>query len=496
MADLRDLKDKAAQLAGKGKLEKAAEAYRAILRSDPRDVASRHKLGELLRKLGNDEGAIAEYRQAADAYARQGLLIKAVAVCKVILEIDPGHEDTQRALADLYARRRAAPASPSGVRGAVPRVPPAALPEAGPEAEERVELPLAAPGQVIVPAPAHAAAELPPELDPALAAPDDEASTAFEVILEAAGQARAAGVEQEVVVESDEPLAGAPASPEVAPALPRIPLFSDLAPQAFRALTERLALRRVADGEVVVEQGEDGERFYVVASGRFRVERREDSGERVLLARLGEGAFFGEMALLSGQPRAASVVAEGAGELLELRAEVLASLCRQHPHLADSLQRFYRQRLLANAMATSPLFRPFDRAVRATVMERFRSRPVAAGETVIREGAPSDGLYVVLSGTLDVWKRKGSGRARAGALREGDVFGEMSCLRKSPASATVVARRAGTLLRLPRTEFDELVVTYPQILETVSELTDERQQTLQAILDGSAEWTDEGMVLV
>jgi hypothetical protein len=40
------------------------------------------------------------------------------------------------------------------------------------------------------------------------------------------------------------------------------------------------------------------------------------------------------------------------------------------------------------------------------------------------------------------------------------------------------------------------VVTYPQILELVSDLTDERQQTLQAILDGTAEWTDEGMVLV
>ncbi|HET6921700.1 MAG TPA: cyclic nucleotide-binding domain-containing protein, partial [Anaeromyxobacteraceae bacterium] len=284
--------------------------------------------------------------------------------------------------------------------------------------------------------------------------------------------------------------------PAGAPALPRIPLFSDLAPAAFRALTERLSLRRTAGAEVVVEQGGAGQSFYVVASGRFRVEKREESGERVVLAHLGEGAFFGEMALLSGEPRAASVVAEGEGELLELRADVLEALCREHPHVADSLGRFYRRRLLANAMATSPLFRPFDRTERAAIMERFRSRPVAARETVIREGKPSDGLYVVLSGTLEVWKRKGATDVRAGTLREGDVFGEMSCLRKTPASATVVARRSGTVLRLPRAEFDELVVTYPQVLELVSELTDERQQTLQAILDGTAEWTDEGMVLV
>ncbi len=505
MADLRAMKDKAAELAARGKLEKAAQAYRAILEADRHDAASRHKLGELLRKLGDDRAAIAEYRQVADAWARQGLLIKAIAVCKVILELDPGHRDTQQALAGLYARRQGSPGSASSPGSAAGNAPPGepAPTEQGVGAQgqpagepgqgegESVALQLAAPGEVILAPSAGAAGDLPPELDLSLAAADEE-STAYEIILEAAGQARAAGVEEDAVVEAGEPLPDEPP----APALPRIPLFSDLGPAAFRALTERLTLRRVADGETVLEQGEPGEGFYVVASGRFRVEKREESGERVVLARLGEGAFFGEMALLSGEPRAASVISEGEGELLELRADVLAALCREHPHLADSLQRFYRQRLLANAMARSPLFRPFDRAGRAAIMERFRSRPVVAGEVLIREGKPSDGLYVVLSGTLDVWKRKGTEELRAGALREGDVFGEMSCLRKAPASATVVARRAGTVLRLPRGDFDELVTTYPQILELVSELTDERQETLQAILDGTAEWTDEGMVLV
>ena len=82
-----------------------------------------------------------------------------------------------------------------------------------------------------------------------------------------------------------------------------------------------------------------------------------------------------------------------------------------------------------------------------------------------------------------------------GQLREGNLFGEMSCLRKAPASATVVVRRPGTLLRLPRKDFDELVVTYPQILELVSTLSDERAESLDAILSGAAAWTDEGLVL-
>ncbi len=498
-AKLRELKDRAAELVAKAKFKRAAEAYRQILEADRRDVDSRHKLAEVLRRAGDDDGAIAEYRRVADAYARDGLLIKAIAVCKAILEVDSGHGDTQRMLADLYASKQsgspATASAASGIRGAVPRRPPAAEAE---EPEGRVELPLPPVprrgAEVIVPPPPDdRAVKLPPELDPSLGA-EESASTAFEIILETAEQARGAGVE-DALIEADEPLEVVLAD-MAEPALPRIPLFSDLSPVAFQALTERLDLKRVSPGEVVLHQGAPGDSFYVIASGLFRVEKVSETGAPVVLAHLEDGAFFGEMALLSGEPRAASVVAETAGELLEIRADVLTALCREHPHVADSLARFYRQRLLANAMATSPLFRPFSPEERKAIMLRFRTRRVAAGERVITEGLPSDGLYVVLSGSLDVLKRTGATEVPAGALREGDVFGEMSCLRKTPASATVVARRAGTLLRLPRADFDELIVTYPQILELVADLADDRQHDLEAIVEGGVQWTEEGLVLI
>ena len=83
-----------------------------------------------------------------------------------------------------------------------------------------------------------------------------------------------------------------------------------------------------------------------------------------------------------------------------------------------------------------------------------------------------------------------------GQLRGGDLFGEMSCLAKSPAAATVKVRRGGTLLRLPRAAFDELVVTHPQILEQLAALAEERAESLDAILAGRAQWTDDGLVLV
>jgi len=320
----------------------------------------------------------------------------------------------------------------------------------------------------------------------------------------AAEEALQAGVGDEISVDvdliDDEMVDLLEVEPEPTPAtatqLPRVPIFSDLGPEAFVALTEGLSVQRVGPGEAVITEGEEATAFYVVATGRLTVRRRDEKGDQVVLAHLGEGEFFGEMALLSGAPRNATVVAEEPSEVLVIRAEVLRDLAGRFPHLADSLRRFYRQRLLANALAVSPLFRPFGREDRKLVMERFRERAVRAGEVIVREGTPSDGLYVVLDGALDVTHRTQDGELLVGHLREGDLFGEMSCLRKTGATATVTVKRGGSLLRLQRPDFDALVMTYPTVLELMSQLTEERAQNLDAILSGTAEFTEDGLVLI
>ncbi|MGB8931702.1 MAG: cyclic nucleotide-binding domain-containing protein, partial [Anaeromyxobacteraceae bacterium] len=348
--------------------------------------------------------------------------------------------------------------------------------------------------------------------------------TALSQIVGAAGQAVLDGIVEELSMDFDEPLpleepaveievspepladepaasppAQAPGSarPPAArpPGLPTIPIFSDLGRDAFMALMQGMVLHRVGQGEPVLREGESGDSFFVVASGRFTVSKRDEAGETILLARLGEGDFFGEMALLSGAPRAATVTADAPSEVLEFRPDVLVALAGRHPQLAQSIRRFYRQRLLANALATSAVFRPFPSGDRKIIMSKFVARETRAGERIIHEGEPSDGLYVILEGAVDVLKRQMGKDVLVSQLREGDLFGEMSCLRKIPATASIVVRRAGTLLRLPRKTFDELVVSYPQILEMVSELSSERTENLDAILSGHAEWAEDGLVL-
>lgn len=256
-------------------------------------------------------------------------------------------------------------------------------------------------------------------------------------------------------------------------ALPRIPLFSDLPADAFIALFEQCPLRRFDDGQTIIEQGTTGESFFVICAGRVRV-FRTDGASRREVATLDEGAFFGEMALLSDAPRSASVLAGGEDtQVLEISAQLLKDLSTKYPTVAQALKKFCRQRLLSNLMASAPLFRPFSRSDRRDLIQKFRAREVRAGDVVVREGTACDGLYVVLSGEVEV-RVKG---ARVAALREGEIFGEMSLLTKSAAGASVISLRHTSLLRLPREDFDALILSYPQILEHVAELTDARRQT-------------------
>ncbi|MBL8954120.1 MAG: cyclic nucleotide-binding domain-containing protein [Myxococcaceae bacterium] len=274
----------------------------------------------------------------------------------------------------------------------------------------------------------------------------------------------------------------APEEPKPEPGtLPKIPLFSDLPEDAFIALFERCPLKRFEPTEVVIQQGSLGDSFFVICGGSVKV-YRNDGEVRRDIATLNEGAFFGEMALLSGAPRTASVEAASEDtQLLEISAPILAELSLKHPPVAQALKKFCRQRLLTNVMSSSALFAPFSRTERRQLVERFRARDVQKGDVLIKEGQRSDGMYVVLSGEIEVRL----GLHPVASLKEGDIFGEMSLLTKAPATATCAAARRTSLLRLPREDFDQIVLSHPQILVLVSELTDERTKQNAAVASQS-----------
>ena len=276
----------------------------------------------------------------------------------------------------------------------------------------------------------------------------------------------------------------------------KVPLFDDLGQEAFVDLVNKLSYHRHVPGQLIIREGEPGRSFFVIVEGKVRVFKSQPDGTEITLAHLGEGAFFGEMALLSGAPRAANIAAEEETELLEVSDVVLRELAQKHPAVVNSLKNFYRQRLLNNVMAISPLFKDFDPSERKQMVGKFKLRQAAPAEVLITEGKPSDGLYVVMHGSVSVdAKGPGDQSVNLAKLKEGEIFGEMSLLTRKPATATVTSPGNSILLKLPRENFQELVLTHPQILELVSELTEKRKSATEAILSGHGPGID-GMAFV
>jgi CRP-like cAMP-binding protein len=246
----------------------------------------------------------------------------------------------------------------------------------------------------------------------------------------------------------------------------------------------------------VIREGEPGNSFFFVASGTLRVFATDGLGRQTDLAQLGEGAVFGEMALLSAQPRSASVACLSDADVLEVGRQSLSTLADELGPVAEALHGFTRDRLLGNLMATSPLFKPFNRMQQRDLLRRFTSHDVSPGTVVINEGEEGRGLFVVLSGELDVSRRIADGSmVPLGGLKTGDVFGEMSLLHNAKTAATVVAQRPATVLFLARDFVQRIVQAMPEIKKYLEALAEDREIDNQLVL-GEDEIPSDERVLI
>src|SRR5829696_10406582 len=119
--------------------------------------------------------------------------------------------------------------------------------------------------------------------------------------------------------------------------LGRVPLFSELSPEELRRVAQVAIPRSFPPDTRVFHEGDPGDACYIVSQGSCRVTRQHSDGRAITLATLGPGAIFGELAMLDGERRSASVEAAENTELLALPATDMRSLIRSHPELAEKL---------------------------------------------------------------------------------------------------------------------------------------------------------------
>ena len=115
--------------------------------------------------------------------------------------------------------------------------------------------------------------------------------------------------------------------------LSRVSLFQGMKPTDLHALSERTAVRTLAAGAVLMEQGDPPGALYAVLRGRFKVYLTDANGKELVVDIRGPGQYVGEMAL-DGSPRSASVKAMEPCEVAEIPRAELTGLLLRHPELA------------------------------------------------------------------------------------------------------------------------------------------------------------------
>ena len=266
--------------------------------------------------------------------------------------------------------------------------------------------------------------------------------------------------------------------------LPKIPLFSDMSARELEAVLDRLTLRWTSAGEDVVTEGEPGRSMFVIIEGKFDVIREARGDEPRVVATLGPGTFFGEMALVTDAPRIATVRSQGEGLLLELDRQTLSELSREHPNLADVVDEYVLSRLIENLMRSSEVFRAFPDDARRHFVGRCRVLSVPAGRVLLRQGGTNQGVYVVLRGRLSVVRQTPSGgEERYPDMKEGDMVGEISTIRDGEATATVRAEVDSVVLHIPSSAFMMLFTLYPRVREHLTTLMEERLKRTEQMDD-------------
>jgi len=324
------------ELIAQKKFARAIELLREQFAQGDRDPRMRMQLGDVLVTANRTREAIPIYLGLADDFAHEGFLAKAVALLKKIDRIDPGRPDVERRMARFARQSRPAPALPlvppsAGAAGeagelgveelgfdsqtisvSVPRTRPATPPPLPPD---------------VVAAPSKAAAGTTPPVREEEIEFEEEFFQALEETVTAASQAGDLDLEQATPAQ-----------------LVDSPLFGDFAPDELLAVMQKLQLQTFDPGDIVVSEGEPGASLFVLTTGTVKAFVRDPGGRSVLVREMGEGSFFGEISILSGSPRTATVTCATSCELLELDRAALDEIAQRHPHVRQVLEDSYRQR--------------------------------------------------------------------------------------------------------------------------------------------------------
>jgi len=212
-------------------------------------------------------------------------------------------------------------------------------------------------------------------------------------------------------------------------------------------------------GEVIIQQGDEGDNFYIIDTGEVEV---YVNGEKVLT--IGEGGSFGELALIYGLPRAATVKASSSSDVK------LWGIDRDSYRRILMGSTIRKRKMYEEFLSKVSILENLDKWERLTVADSLESSSFEDNEVVVKQGEQGNDFFIIVEGTAIVTQTRSEGvdepeQVEVGRLGPSDYFGEIALLLDRPRAATVTARGPLKCVKLDRARFERVLGPCSEILK-------------------------------
>lgn len=235
-----------------------------------------------------------------------------------------------------------------------------------------------------------------------------------------------------------------------------IPVFAGLNPLQLREVLLESEVHAMKDGDVVFRRNDYTNTFFTILRGHVGIQI--NSADPSQIVKLGPGAFFGEMGLISGRRRSATVVSVDGCVLFETPRRTMLKLIQSADSVRRTLDQAAISRQLQTHLAPGVPLEDLKPVVESAKIVKFKP-----GDTIYQQGNKGTDMHLIRSGSCTVSMRVAGRDIVLSYVPSGNYIGEMALLSDAPRSATVKAAHATECIQIDGQAFKNLVASQPAL---------------------------------
>jgi CRP-like cAMP-binding protein/thioredoxin reductase/ferredoxin-like protein FixX len=235
-----------------------------------------------------------------------------------------------------------------------------------------------------------------------------------------------------------------------------VPLFRTITPLQIREILLASEVHNLDPGQIVFERHDYTNSVFVIVRGEVAIE--VDASRPEAAVKLDEGAFFGEMGLISGRRRTATVRASQPSLLVEIPRNAMIRLVRSVPDVKRQMDEVATIRQFQTYIAPGISADELAAVIKHSQIVAFKP-----GEALVRESEVDDTVFLIRTGSVTVSRSIGGREVVISYVPAGHHVGEVAMLTRSPRSATVKAAVATEAIRIDAEPLRALLERFPKI---------------------------------